>query len=82
MEFKDFKDILKEDGLYVAKSFTEGTAFLVDNGMLYQVHYDNSGDINPSKNLPTITLSLVHKGYVKVLNRQSLFDDTRKNLFK
>lgn len=78
----DFKDILKEDGLYAASSFTEGTAFLVQNGMLHQVHYDNSDDINPSKNLPTITLSVVNKDYVKVFNRQSLFGDKRKNLYK
>jgi len=78
----DFKDILKEDGLYVAKSFTEGTAFLVNYGMLYQIHYDNSDDINPSKSLPTVTLPVVNKDYVKVFNRQTLFGDKRKNLFK
>ena len=78
----DFKDILKEDGLYVAKSFTEGTAFLVNYGMLYQIHYDNSDDINPSKSLPTVTLPVVNKDYVKVFNRQALFGDKRKNLFK
>ena len=78
----DFKDILKQDGLYAAKSFTEGTAFLVDNGMLHQVHYGNSDDINPSKTLPTVTLSVVNKDYVEVFNRQTLFGDKRKNLFK
>lgn len=78
----DFKDILKEDGLYVAESFSEGTVFLVDQGMLHQVHYGNSDDINPSKTLPTVTLSVVNKDYVEVFNRQTLFGDKRKNLFK
>ena len=78
----NFNEILEADGLYVAKSFTEGTAFLVEQGMLHQVHYKNASDFMPSRSLPAITLSVVNKDYAEVFNRQSLFGDKRKNLFQ
>ncbi len=68
-----FEEIFKEDGLYVASSFTRGTVFEIELGALYVKTYRNENDINPDKYPQLVYSGLFKKEYSKVLNRQSLF---------
>ncbi len=70
-----FEEIFKEKGLYKAESFSEGTAFKVnEHGQLLTVSYKNKDDVIPEEYPTLVYAGLFDKTYEKVFTRQSLFN--------
>jgi hypothetical protein len=70
----NFQDIFKEQGLYKASSFTQGTAFKVtENKELFTVIYKDKDDMLPEEYPTLVYAELFNKEYEKVYTRQSLF---------
>ena len=76
----EFRDIFKEEGLYVADTFSKGSAFEIKrNSMtneleLHLVTYNDVDTLFPNRSVITVYEGLFNKDYKKVFTRQSLFN--------
>lgn len=81
-----FEQIFSQPGWYVAESFTDGvfieiTKTSFDNELKFKCIND-ANDLFPKQFDTKIYRGLFDKKFVKVLNRNQLFGETRTNLFK
>ena len=81
-----FEDIFKQYGWYTTESFADGVYIEITNaphGSEIEFKYiKNPDDIIPETLNIKIYRGLFDKKFVKVLNRNQLFGETRANLFK
>lgn len=70
-----FEEIFNNDGLYTSDDFEKGFCFVITDGVLYGVQYQNANDLSPEKynNFPAFK-GLFKKQYRKVLTIKSLFE--------
>ncbi len=71
----NFQEIFNEKGLYKANGFVKGYCYEVDSdGWLYSLSYNNINDISPIRERAFVSKYLFDKDFVKVFNRNQLFD--------
>lgn len=70
-----FQEIFVEKGTYKADGFVKGYCYEVDSdGWLWSLQYKNKDDILPIRERAFIYKGIFNKKFVKVYNRNQLFE--------
>ena len=69
----NFQEIFNEDGRYSTDSFANGYCYLVSNGFLYSLCYNNINDSDPKQEEAFISKRVFDKNFHKVNSIKKLF---------